>query len=235
MRKGAVTMSFLPTEKTKPETEMTKYITLIYGDPKVGKSTFCSRMDDPLFIATEAGLHALEVFQVETTTWEDFIKVCADLHKSERFRTVIIDTVDNLYQECVTYVCKKHNITHPQDLDYGKGWGLVNTEFQRVIIKLSMENRGLVFVSHAQRLALKTRTAEVTKAVPTMPNSARRFLLGLADIILYAEVIDDGKGPKRIIHAEPSENWEAGDRTGKLPAVMPLDYSAVVKSFKGGK
>lgn len=228
-------MTFLPKEKSKPLNDMTQYIIMMYGVPKIGKSTFASQMDDPLFLATEQGLHALEVYQTEIKTWEDFIGACAELHKSKRFKTVIIDTVDNAYQMCLDYVCKAHGIKHPSDLEWGKGWSLVNKEFQRVLTKLSHEGRGLVFLSHSQDITIKTRTSEITKAVPTLVKSARKFILGISDIIMYAEMEDTKDGLKRVIHCEPSENWEAGDRTGRLPAVLPLDYNAVKKAFQGGK
>lgn len=228
-------MSLLPEKKSKPLVDLKDYITLIYGDPKVGKSTFCSQMDDPIFLATEKGLNALSVYAADVGTWEDLVKACGEIHKSKRFKTIVVDTVDNAYQMCLESICRKHDITHPSDLEWGKGWGLVNREFVRVLTKLTHEGRGLVFVSHAQHLTIKTRTAEITKAVPTLPNSARRFILGLCDIILYAEVLDTEGGVKRVIHAEPNENWEAGDRTGRLPALLPLSYDVVVKAFKEEK
>lgn len=225
----------LPENKSKPLENLKDYIMLIYGDPKVGKSTFCSHMDDPLFIATEKGLNALSVFSVDVSSWKEFVSVCAEIHKSDRFQTIVIDTIDNLYSFCIDYVCKKHDIMHPQDLEWGKGWALVNKEHQRVLTKLTHENRGLVFVSHAQHLTLKSRTSEISKAVPTLPSSGRRFILGISDIILYAEVMDTEDGVKRVVHLEPSEYWEAGDRTGRLSPILPLDYHSVVESFNKGK
>lgn len=226
----------LPEEKTVPLAELNHYIILLYGDPKIGKSTFCSQMEDPFFIATEAGLHALSVWQSSVTKWEEISEICAELGKANRFGTVVVDTIDNAYQLCLDYVCKKHKLDHPSDLEWGKGWGLVNQEFQRLVVKLSQMPRGLVMVSHAQHITLKTRTQEITKAVPTVPNSTRKFLVGLADIILYAEAADTENGTKRILRCTPSEYWEGGDRTGRLPDVMPLDYNAVKDAFKqGGK
>jgi hypothetical protein len=227
--------NLLPESKSEPLTDLASFVLMLYGDPKVGKSTFASQMPDPIFLATEAGLNALSVYQARVQNWEDFLQVCGELEKTKKFGTVVIDTLDNAYQQCLEYVCKANAMSHPADLEWGKGWSLVNKEFQRVIVKLSMMPRGLLLISHAQHLTIKTRTQEITKAVPTLPKSGRRFVVGLADIIMYAEVVDTEDGMKRIIRTDPSEYWEGGDRTGRLPAVIPLSYGAVEKAFKEGK
>lgn len=211
------------------------YLILIFGQPKIGKSTFCASMPDPIFIATEAGLNSLEVYQLPVTNWAEFLEACGEVKSSDRFSTVVVDTIDNAYVFCMEFVGEKYGFRHPSDLEYGKGWHLVQQEFKRVIGKLSQGPRGVVLVSHSQDVTLKTSTSEITKAVPTLSGKVRDFLLGLSDIILYAEIITTKEGSKRVLHTAPSENYEAGDRTGRLPEVLPLDWEAVVKAFGGSK
>ena len=227
-------MSVLPDEMTAPIHDLSQLIMLIYGVPKIGKSTFCSHADDALFLATEPGLKSLSVFAIEVEKWKDILDAGAELGKSERFKTIVVDTIDIAYQHCLDHVCLAHSIKHPQDLEYGKGWALVNKEFSRVIIKLATLGRGLIFVSHSQDITLKTRTAELTKSVPTLGGKSRDFILGISDIVLYAEMTETKEGQQRILHAAPSESWEAGDRTGCLPETMPLDWTAVAENLKGG-
>lgn len=226
-------MSVLPAEMTLPIFDLMKLIILIYGVPKIGKSTFCSNAEDVLFLATEPGLKALSVFAVQVNCWKDIIAAGNELAKSDRFKTIVVDTVDIAYQLCMDHTCKVHNIKHPQDLDYGKGWSLVNREFSRVMTTMANLDRGLIFVSHAQEITLKSPTAEINKAVPTLGGKSRDFIMGLSDIILYAEINETKKGHERIVHATPSMEWEAGDRTGRLPEVLPLDWNAVATALKG--
>lgn len=226
----------LPEKKSEPLLKIEEYLIFLYGIPKVGKSTFASQMESPLFIATEPGLNALSVFALYPKNWTEFLDACAQLEKTERFGTVVVDTIDNAYDLCLDHVCKSEGIKHPEDMDYGKGWAMVKKEFQRAITKLAQMPRGMLFISHAQDQNIKTRTSEITKAVPTIGGSARRFILGLSDIVLYAQMVADKDQMKHIVNAAPSENWEAGDRTGRLPAIMPLEWKAVRDSFqKGGK
>ncbi len=226
----------LPDAPVKPKENLLDFKGYIYGQPKIGKTTFFSEAN-AIYADTEDGTAALEVYAVPVDSWAKFLEFCAALKDDERFDTVVIDTVDNLYQMCLESVCKAHGCTHPSDKDdYGKTWNLVTGEFKRVVTKLAQGPRGLWLVSHAQETKIKTRSAEITKFVPTLTGKAREFLLGFVDVILYAEMIEvKDKGLKRILHAEPSENWEAGDRTGRLPAIMPLEWEAVSQAFKGDK
>jgi len=49
----------------------------------------------------------------------------------DRFKTVVIDTVDELYRMCAEHICKRARHQAPRRLpDYGKGWGAISDEFQ---------------------------------------------------------------------------------------------------------
>ena len=221
----------LPDSPTAPLSNLLDYKGFLYGTPKIGKTTFFSKAN-AIYADTEKGTSALEVYAVQVDTWKTFLDFCAALTISKEWDTVVLDTVDNLYQLCMEHVCAAQKIKHPADLEYGKGWALVTNEFKRVLTKLAQGPRGLWFVSHAQDVTIKTRTAEINKAVPTITGKAREFLLGFADIILYAEMMETKEGLTRVLHAGPGENWEAGDRTGRLPETMPLDWNAVTEAFE---
>jgi hypothetical protein len=66
-----------------------------------------------LFLATEPGLNALEVFEAPITCWDDLLQACAEIAEGKHdFKTIVIDTVDNAYRMCADYVCKKFKIEH---------------------------------------------------------------------------------------------------------------------------
>ena len=226
-------MSLLPTQKSKPKPNFNEYITLIYGAPKVGKSTLANQFDSPLFIATEAGLNALETFNVRILDWEEFLKVCAEITKGDhQFKTIVIDTVDNLFKFCSAYICKKNNISHESELDWGKGWQFVKDEFFRVITKLSQSPYGLVMISHAEAIDIKTRTGSISKWVPTMSKQAKEITMPLFDFIFFATIEITADGTKRVLKTKPSENWDAGDRFGVLPKEIEMSYQAILDNFK---
>jgi hypothetical protein len=213
-------MALLPSAKTAPKPNLADLTVLAYGQTKIGKSTFCSNSESAVFLATEPGLNA-----------------CAEITEGKHpFKTVIIDTVDNAYKFCADYILKKFKIEHESDLGYGKGYALINNEFQRVLTKLAFLPCGLFLVSHAKEIEVETRTGKYTRVVPTLPDKARKIVLGMVDMVLYCDlevtVGENGEQRmRRVIRTKPSLYYEAGDRTGRLPETLDLDFSKFFEAF----
>ena len=230
----------LPTQKTPPRDSMSDLTVLLYGASKIGKSTLCSSADHALFLATEAGLNSLDVFQQPILNWQGLCVAVTDIEKGDHpFKTIILDTVDNAYKMCADHICRKSNIQHESDLGFGKGFSLVNTEFQRVLTKLSLLPYGLYLISHAQDKEMDTPTGKRMKTIPTLPGKAREIVLGMVDIILFCDVemVPGPEGKKierRVMRTKPSSLYEAGDRTKRLPETIDLDFNAFVDAYKSG-
>lgn len=228
----------LPTTTTPPRLNLADMTTLIYGPSKIGKSTWCSQADNALFLATEPGLNALDVYQIPIRTWEELLSACREIDAGKhKFKTIVIDTIDNAYRFCSDYICAKAKIEHESDLGYGKGWALINNEFQRVLTRMAFLPYGLFMVSHAVEREIETRSRKYTRMVPTLPDKARKIVLGMADLILYCDLeaeTDEEQNRTRyrpVIRTKRSAYYEAGDRTGRLPGTLDLDYAAFVSAF----
>jgi len=231
----------LPTTKTPPKRSLSDVSILLYGPSKIGKSTFASQAPDAIFLATEPGLNALEVYQHPIGSWAEFLDACAELAKGEhRYKTVVIDTIDVLYRLCADHICQKRGIEHESDGSHGKVYGLIKNEIYRVLAKLAHLPYGLILISHSQDRDLETRTGTVTRTVPTLSESFRQIVIGLVDLILYCDVQveqgDDGsRRYRRVVRTKPSPNYDAGDRFGCLPETINLDFHAFAKAFEKPK
>ena len=223
----------LPTAKTQPKPDLADLTVLVYGQTKIGKSTFCSNSEGALFLATEPGLNALDVYQVPLQSWDDLLNACAEITEGKHpFKTVIIDTIDNAYKFCTDYIVKKFKIEHESDLGYGKGYALVNNEFQRVLTKLAFLPYGLFLISHAKEIEVDTRTGKYTRVVPTLPDKARKIVLGMVDMVLFCDLdVTTGRRrreeypPRHSHQAQPllrgrrPDRAAAGDHRSRLPEV----------------
>lgn len=230
----------LPTQKTPPKQNLADLTVLVYGRSKAGKTTWCSHAEGALFLATEPGLNALDVYQIPIENWGSFLQACAEIAEGKHpFKTIIIDTIDNAYRMCSDHICRKFKIEHESDLGFSKGWSMVNNEFHRVLTKLGFLSYGLFLVSHAQEVEIETRTGKYTRIVPTLPDKARKLVLGMVDIILFCDmdVTTDAEGKtvyRRVMRTKPSLYYEAGDRTGRLPEVIDLDFGKFLEAFNAG-
>ena len=229
----------LPTQKTAPQTNINTVTMLLYGDPKIGKSTFCSRFENAFFIATEPGLNHLETYNLRADTWREAYDILSELQENPgRFSPIVIDTVDRLWELCCRYICEQNNLKALSSMGYGKGYEFAEVEFNYYLQDLVKLNTGLIFTSHATYDTFINSEGEQTKKfMPSVDKRVRKYLNPLVDIIGYISMVHDvdkstgEKVEKRIFHAhENIELWEAGDRTGKLPAEFPFSQK-VYKSF----
>lgn len=232
----------LPTKKSVPKVNMEEYTILLYGSPKIGKTTFCSQFDEPLFILTEAGTNALSVYEARVNTWLEFkllLKDISDAVNAGKFiqKTIVIDTFDNLCTLCTDHVMKEAGVAHPSDLGFGKGYELCKREMSKALNFLSLLPTGLILTSHEKIEEVKTRTSVYNKALPSANSTYRKLVLGMSDLILYAhtvQVVDkETRIPRevRVLETKASENWEAGDRTSLLPASLEFSYDSFKKAW----
>lgn len=243
--KQEVTASLLPTTKTAPSIGLANAKIMVWGPPKIGKSTFAAGLDPDhtLFLATEPGLNALEVFSTQVNTWNEFRKVCAELAQGKHdFRMVVIDTVDELQRMCTEYILASLNSKlktpmkghiHSSDFDFGKAYDAVTEEFRLRIAKLCSLGFGVVFISHAKEGKKKSRTGEeLTIYAPDIgAKGSRQWLLGHVDYILFATA----DGEDRVIRTQPTETYEAGGRLpngAPLPDPLPLEGPAFRKAIE---
>ena len=233
----------LPTEKTAPTLTFERANTFLYGPPGVGKTTFATRFspDDSLLLATESGYGGMEAFVQPINTWDEFTAAVKDLHGDHHFKLVAVDTVDVLAAFCQASVMRAQRVTHPSDLEWGKGWELVEKEFQLVVGPL-MKNPafGVVFIGHSDEREIKRSFGEAISAhAPAVgPKSIRKFLTGACDFVFFAEAVTDDNGKTiRVIHTSPGELWVAKQRDipGRppLPEILPLDGDAIRAAIQG--
>lgn len=214
----------LPTKKSEPVKDLRKYIFQLFGSPKAGKSTFASHFKNAVFICTEPGTKFLSVYGGDHVhkDWEDIRDTVRNLcTKDHQFETVVFDTIDNAFELCSRYVCKKEGIEHESDLGFGKGWSAVKKEFKQIIDALANRGFGIVFLSHVKTEEREQRGIKRPYINNSLPASAKTYINGLCDFIFYCFIDDDGN---RLMRTKSNINTDAGDRSGILPEVMPMSY-----------
>jgi hypothetical protein len=226
----------LPTAKQKKSTNPFDYTILIYGDPKIGKSEACSRIPDALFIQTEPGIKNLEVFTTPLIeTWEEFLDVAKDMSEGKHsFKTIVVDTLDGMYQLCARYICKQNGWKHESELDYGRGYTRVKLELMRVLNKLAGLPTGLVLVGHAKEKEVKTRTGTFDRITLCFSSSIEEAITAFVDVALYARV-ETHEGEKiRVVRSLYSDDYFAGGRIDFFEDGMLLEDLFNETSKNGG-
>lgn len=222
-------MGVLPTGKRKPQIDLHTLNVLIYGDPGIGKSTTASQAPDVLFFATEDGLKSLEVAEYPCSSWEDVeagVQELEEQAKDSRWKTIVIDTVDNFYLLAADKICRQNQWDHEADGNMGKGYGMIRALVKRTLNRISAARAmdgsrayGLWLISHAKDIELDDKSL---KAVPSLTESTRKDAAGYVDLILFMDVEGTEDGWRRVLRTKPSRRWIAKDRTGRLPEILTL-------------
>lgn len=205
--------AILPTEKSVQKLEIFENTIHIFGPPGVGKSTFCAQ-DWMLIFDCEGGYGGLNVYRQPIPNWTTFLTYArAFLKEEHKFKACCIDRVEVLFGMCQYYISQKHEIEHPSDLEWGKGWSLLHDEFMRPLIALSVSKYGLFTISHESDKEIKTRASTYTRTAPSLagsgPNSCYSIIVSIADLIIHMDYNEDGK---RFLETKGNKNLVAKSR-----------------------
>ncbi len=242
-------MGVLPTTKRKVVIDPRGLNVLVYGAPGIGKSTLASEAEGAIFFATEDGVKSLEVFEYPCTSWkavQDGYKELKEMSQDpERpFRTIVIDTIDNLIQLASLDLCKAKGWEHESEGSYGLGFGLLNKKLKECLQSLAGmrdgngdPSYGLWMISHSQNIENEDRGRKWNQTVPSLSAGMRKTIEGFADLILFADVLweEDSEEYVRILRTKPSRGWIAKDRTGRLPEVVRMEkgrsYGSLIEAL----
>jgi len=202
----------LPQDINHPSDQLGDYSILLYGGKKIGKTSFAARFPDAIFLATEPGTKALAVYTVAVKTYADLNAYVTLLEgdKTDRFKTIVIDTVDIAYELCYNEICRVKKITSPRDLDdFGATWGEIKGLFQKIVIRLLNTGRGVIFISHDTEREIELRGGKkIDRVQPTMSNQAMSVIEAIVDIICNYRY----EGSKRFIQLDGTQSVVAGCR-----------------------
>jgi hypothetical protein len=199
----------LPDEPSEPKNDLRDFITMIYGREKIGKTSLAAQFEDVMFLLFEPGGKSLRIYSRSVSSWREFKEYVVLLEKNKsRFANVCIDTVDICFKFAEEYMCNKLGIDHPSEEEWGKGWGLIQDEFTRQIVRLCNTGRGVIFISHASEREIKKRKTTVHRVIPTMSGQARKILEPMVDIWGYYY----WDGDNRSLQIVGDEDVSAGHR-----------------------
>lgn len=245
-------MELVPKEKSIVSRTLSDYSTVIYGVAGIGKSSFGANFPKAYFIDTNSGLGGLAVYKSPViTSWNQIIAIGMKLKTpefQEFYDTVIIDTIEELYDLCLLYVCEQQGVEHPSDInqgkgDFGKTWKEVIKELNRFLKSLQVWGYGRVLISHVKEYTAPGST-EVIYRTPNLSGTALTSISSMSNLILYfrneRKQVQNVKTKvvsiqeNRVIKTLPTTRYLAKCHEVKgriLPETIPLNYDIFMEHF----
>lgn len=224
--------------------DMRGYIVFFYGDPKSGKTTTAVQFPNHLLLAAEKGYNAIPGAMAQPiNTWAEFKQVIRQLKNDqvkETYETIILDTVDLFYDYCVKYICSNakrsdggFGVDSISDIPFGKGYGMVATEFDETLRSIVNMGYGLVMISHATDKAFTDELGqEYNKIVPTLDKRATNIVSRMADIYGYSRsvTLENGTNTTKLF-IRGTSRYAAGSRFRYTPDYIDFTYKNLVNTI----
>ena len=229
-------------QKNKISRDLGSYMCFYYGNSKVGKSTLASKLygDDALFVATEKGYNALNVFAVDLTSWNETSGLLRQLKMpeiKEKFKVIVIDTVDILFDLATSYILKINGCTDLSDKPFGKLYGEVDKIFNEFLLSITRLGYGLALIGHAKtqsKLAKKgNNEVESDYTIPSLARRGYQIVAAMVDNIFYITMDEDEDGNQvRVIKTRATNEYFAGSRFKYLPETILLDADVLKEEMQ---
>lgn len=242
----------IPGALRKPKRGLDRTCILLYGPPKVGKTTVASKFPGAWFVATEQGQDFVPTRKPTVITswatfceWGAFMSDTKPTHFTDgtKIETIVIDTVSLLYRMCFVDVCNSLNVEDPGEMTHGKGWSRLTNEFERVMNTIRSFPFTLVLLAHARQKEFKAKGRTRDRWEMDLGAAAYRWCNAAADLIarMFVDTVVDTKDGKdgekvvtgtheeRIMQMHPSSDAVAGGRmTDLYPEFINMDYNELV-------
>lgn len=220
-------------------TDLSGYITFIYGPPKVGKTTFGSQMPDALILAFERGYNALPgVYPQDITSWGEMKQVVRELKRpevKERYKSLVVDTVDVAADLCQKYICTQLGIDEMGEGGWAtNSWLKYKKEFEDVFRTISQLGYAVLFISHDKEKKIKPQNSdEYHQITSSMQSTALAIVENMSDIIGYAHPTVTEAGSKVVLTLRSGDNSvRCGGRFKYIEPEIEFSYKALNKALR---
>ena len=211
---------------------------VIYGPPKIGKTTALSQLDDCLIIDLEQGSDMVEALKVKAANLNQLSEIGKQIMKQKKpYKYVAIDTVTKLEEWCETEGKKIYQLTpmgknfdkdqkgvSVLSLPNGAGYLYLRIAFKRWIDRLNMLADHVILVGHLKDKMIDKKGKEVSSKDLDLTSKIKQITCANADAIGY--IYRDNNETK--ISFDSYGDIVAGSRCDHLKGQdMPLDWNKI--------
>lgn len=218
----------------------------VYGAPFSGKTTLATGAPDHYVLSTDGNAqYVTDSYKLITdevrvngrvTTrklaWEVFKEELDKLEAGTKYKTIVVDLVEDTYEMARLYMYKKLGISHESD-DSFRAWDKTRTEYLSTIRRLMNLPYDIILISHedTSKDITKKSGENITSIKPNVTDKVANKIAGMVALVGRA-VCDNGKYTLQI---KTDEVIFGGGRLGINNVVILLAWDEVTKLFETKK
>ena len=207
---------------------------LLYGAPKVGKTTMITKLDDCLVIDTEHGANMIEGYIESVSNRDELLNLLIELKESKdvKYKYIALDTIDKIAEWAEARVCEEEGVRSLADLAFGKGYGLMRDKVSKTIEAFSGVTEHLIIVGHRKpAFAVTDGSPIVVPESLDMTGKLKNIIMSRSDDIGYVFRDED----KLKVSFQANEAIEAGSRCEHLKGkIIDFKWNHIYKESKNG-
>lgn len=161
-------------------------VTVIFGDPGIGKTSLAMQVDKGFLIDFDGGLHRAKnkCKAVRLDSWSDMVEVQnTNMVADNGIKTLIIDTAGTMLDNFISQAAMKSDIKN-RKADGAlslQGYGALKNIFNQFTAWSRSQNVNLIFVCHAEQF----KEGDDVKYRPKMTGGSYDILVQQADLMGY--------------------------------------------------
>ena len=211
---------------------------IIYGPPKIGKTTALSNLDGCLIIDLEQGSDMVEALKIKAKNLSELTQIGkAIINDGKSYKYIAIDTVTKLEEWCEVEGKKIYQNTpmgknfdkdkkgiSVLSLPNGAGYLYLRMAYKRWIERLGHLADHIILVGHLKDKFIEKKGKEVSSKDLDLTGKIKQITCANADAIGYIFRENDNT----MISFDSKEDLIAGSRCEHLKGqTMPLDWSKI--------
>lgn len=211
---------------------------IIYGPPKIGKTTVLSQLKDCLIIDLEQGSDMVDALKIKVNNLKELAEVGKEIIKQGKpYKYIAIDTISKLEEWCedeakklymATPMGKNFETKNPGmsvlTLPNGGGYLYLRMAYKKWIDRLNKLADHVILVGHLKDKMLEKKGKEVAVKDLDLTGKIKQITCANADAVGYIYREDE----QTMVSFDSLNDVTAGSRCDHLKGkTMPLNWSEI--------
>lgn len=168
---------------------------LLYGPPKIGKSTILSLLPNNLILDLEQGTEFLECLRLPVKDLAELTQACTMIvNQGKPYRYTTTDTIDVVEEWCEKHATDTYKASTQGksftgksvlNLPNGGGYLWLRQSFKIFINKLAQNSRNVIFVGHIRDKMIESAGKEISAKDLDLTGKIKSIMCSMCDAIGY--------------------------------------------------